>query len=115
MNSLLHHDNAPSHITFFTTEFFTKNNMIDVFTNLTFLFPRLQIKLKGSHFDTVEVMEAESQAVLNTLIEHDFQHAFKKWRKSWERCIRMKEDGCRNLEPGISPTMFWNDSIEIAG
>jgi predicted helicase len=38
----------------------------------------LNIKLKGPHFDTIEVMEAESQAVLNTLTEHDFQDAFKK-------------------------------------
>jgi hypothetical protein len=41
------------------------------------LFPRLKIKLKDRHFDTVEVIEAESQAVLNTLTEHDFQDAFK--------------------------------------
>jgi hypothetical protein len=45
----------------------------------TFLFPRLKVKLKGSHFYTIEVMEAESQAVLNTLTEHDFQDAFKIW------------------------------------
>jgi hypothetical protein len=42
------------------------------------LFPRLKIlvKLKGRHFDSTEVIEAESQAVLNTLTEHDFQDAF---------------------------------------
>jgi hypothetical protein len=43
-----------------------------------FLFPRL----KGRHFDTVEVIETESQAVLNTLTEHDFQDAFKKWQSA---------------------------------
>jgi hypothetical protein len=42
------------------------------------LFPRLKIKLKSSHFDTLEMMEAESQAVLYTLTEHDFSDAFKK-------------------------------------
>jgi hypothetical protein len=36
----------------------------------------LEIKLKGSHVDTLEVMETESQAVLNSLTEHDFQDAF---------------------------------------
>jgi hypothetical protein len=46
------------------------------------------MKLKGSYFDTSEVMEAELQAVLNTLTEHDFQDAFKKWQKLRERCIR---------------------------
>jgi hypothetical protein len=34
--------------------------------------------MKGRHFDATEVIEAESQAVLNTLIEHDFQDALKK-------------------------------------
>jgi hypothetical protein len=41
------------------------------------LFPRLKVNLKGRHFDTIEVIEAESQTVLNTLTEHDFQDAFK--------------------------------------
>jgi hypothetical protein len=42
----------------------------------TILFPRLEIKLKGCHFDTIEVIEAESLAVLNIRTEHDFQDAF---------------------------------------
>jgi hypothetical protein len=45
-------------------------------------FPRLKIKLKGRHFDTVKVIEAESQAVLNTLTEHDFQNASKNDRSA---------------------------------
>jgi hypothetical protein len=32
-------------------------------------FLRLKIKLKGYHFDTTEVIEAELQAMLNTLTE----------------------------------------------
>jgi hypothetical protein len=43
------------------------------------LFPQFKIKLKCRHFGTPEVREAESQAVLNTLTELDFQDAFKKW------------------------------------
>jgi hypothetical protein len=35
----------------------------------------------------LEVIQAESQAVLNTLMEHDFQDVFKKWEKRWEQCI----------------------------
>jgi hypothetical protein len=38
----------------------------------------LKIKLKDRHFDTIEVIEAESQAMLNTLTEHNLQVAFKK-------------------------------------
>jgi hypothetical protein len=52
----------------------------------------LKIKLKGRHFVTIDVIEAESQAVLNTLTEHDFRDAFKKWQKSWERLIRAERD-----------------------
>jgi hypothetical protein len=40
------------------------------------------IKLKGCHFDTTEIIEAESQAVLNTLTDHDFQDAFKNGRSA---------------------------------
>jgi hypothetical protein len=43
-----------------------------------FLFPRFKIKLKGVQFDTIEVIEAESQVELNTLTEHNFQGVFKK-------------------------------------
>jgi hypothetical protein len=35
------------------------------------MFLRLKIKLKGCHFDITEVIEADSQAVLNTLTEQD--------------------------------------------
>jgi hypothetical protein len=51
------------------------------------------IKLKCHHFDTIEVIEAELQVVFNTLTEYteyDFQDAFEKWQKRWERCIREK-------------------------
>jgi hypothetical protein len=47
----------------------------------------LKIKLKGWHFDTTEVIKAELYTVLNALTEHDFQDAFKKGQKRWERCI----------------------------
>jgi hypothetical protein len=52
----------------------------------------LNIKLKGRHFDTIEAMEAESQAVLNTLTEHTSQDEFKKLQKRWELCIRAEGD-----------------------
>jgi hypothetical protein len=77
-NWLLHHDNTPSHTSFFTREFLTRNNMTVVPHPPNFsLFPKLKIKLKGLHFNTIEVIEAESQVVLNTFTKHDFQDAFK--------------------------------------
>jgi hypothetical protein len=44
------------------------------------LFPKLKIKTKAHHLNTIEVMEAESQAVLNILKKYNFQNAFKKGR-----------------------------------
>jgi hypothetical protein len=92
-NWLLHHDNAPSHISFLPREFLTKPNMTVVSHPFYFsLTPRLKIKLEGRYFDPTEVIEAESQAVLNTLTEHHFQDAFKQWQKRWERCISAERD-----------------------
>jgi hypothetical protein len=62
-----------SQTSFFTREFFTKYNMTVVPHAPYFsVFPQLKTKLKGCHFDTIELIEAESQALLNTITEHDF-------------------------------------------
>jgi hypothetical protein len=78
-NWLLYHDNAPFHTSFFTREFFDRNNTTTVPPTPPYssLFPRLKIKLKGCHFDAIEVIRAESQAVLNTLTEHDYRMNLK--------------------------------------
>jgi hypothetical protein len=52
----------------------------------------LKLKPNGSHFDTIEVIEVESQAVLNTFTEHDFKDASKNWQKRWEQRIRTEAD-----------------------
>jgi len=44
------------------------------------------MRLKGQRFQTVEEIQAESQAVLNTLRENDFQECFKKWQRRWDHC-----------------------------
>jgi hypothetical protein len=42
----------------------------------------LKIKLKDRHFYTTEVIEVESQAVLNALSEQNFQDAFQNGRSN---------------------------------
>jgi hypothetical protein len=37
-------------------------------------------------------MQAESQSMLNTFTEHDFQNALKKRQKRFDQCIRSEED-----------------------
>jgi hypothetical protein len=72
-----------SHFLFHQGIFFTKSSVtVSPHPPYFSLFPRLKLKLRGRHFDTTEVMEAESQAVLNTLTEHEFQDAFKNGRSA---------------------------------
>jgi hypothetical protein len=79
------HDNAR----FEPGIFFTKNNKTVVpihSIRLTSLLANFR------HFDTIEVIEAEPQEMLQILTEHDFQDALKNG-KGRERCIRA-EGGC---------------------
>jgi hypothetical protein len=69
----------------------TKNNMTVVSHPIALLGP-LQLFTFSRHFDRIEVIEAELQAVLNTLTKHDFYNAFKKWQKRWEQCICTEGD-----------------------
>jgi hypothetical protein len=79
-NWLLHHDNA-LFTSFHQGTFDQKQHDHRSPLHPTFLFVQLKTKLKGHHFDATEVIKAESQAVLNTLTEHDFHDAFKKWQR----------------------------------
>jgi hypothetical protein len=85
---LLHHDNTPSHTSVLTQYFLAKYKTAviphspyspDLVPYDFFLFPKMKLKLKGRRFDTIEVIQAESQRVLDTLTEKDFQEAFQKW------------------------------------
>jgi hypothetical protein len=70
-HTALHHDNAPTHMSLKTIEFVTNNNMVIIphppyssglapcdFT----LFPKLKMKLKGRHFETVSDIQITSGA-----------------------------------------------------
>jgi len=93
---LLHHVNASSHTSVLTHQFLAKNKISviphppyspDLAPCDFFLFPKLKLKLKGRRLDTIEEIQAEWQRVLDTLTEKDFQEAFQKWRRRWDRCL----------------------------
>jgi len=44
------------------------------------------MKLKGRRFQTLEDIQEESQAVVYTLRENDFQECFKNWQRRWDLC-----------------------------
>jgi hypothetical protein len=52
-----------------------------------FLFPKMKLKLKGRRFDTIEEIQAESQRVLDTVTEKEFQEAFQKSKRRWDWCL----------------------------
>jgi hypothetical protein len=41
----------------------------------------------GATFETVSDIQMESQAVLDSIKENDFQGAFEAWKKRWDCCI----------------------------
>jgi len=57
-----------------------------------FLFPKMKLQLKGRRFDIVEEIQRESQNVLRTLREQDFQHAFQQWQRRWDRYVAVQGD-----------------------
>jgi len=57
-----------------------------------FLFPKPKTKLKGRKFQTLEEIQAEMHAVLNTLQENDFQECFKNWQRRWDCCKASEGD-----------------------
>jgi hypothetical protein len=88
-NWLLHHGDAPTHMSLETTKFVTNNNMVfvphppyllDLAPCNFALFPKLKMKLKGQRFETSDI-QMESQAVLDSIKENDFYGAFKAWKK----------------------------------
>jgi len=98
-NLIFHHANAPAHRSFKVSQFLAKKNMTviphppyspDLAPCDCFLFPKLNLRMKGRRFDTNEEIQEESQRVLGTIPKRDFQGCFQAWQKRWDRCIRAK-------------------------
>jgi hypothetical protein len=59
----------------------------------------MKMKLKGRRFQTLEEIQAESRAVLNTLRENTFQECFKNWHHRWD-CCQSPEGDCFEGDAG---------------
>jgi hypothetical protein len=71
----------------------------------------LKTKLKGRHFGTIEVIAAESQTVLNTLTEHDFQDAFKN-DKSAGKGVYARRETTSNVTVASRPKLVFYQMAE---
>lgn len=91
----LHHDNAPSHISFIVTNFLVRRNIPvpqppyspDLAPCDFFLFPRLKKELKGKHWETVENIQKHVATFLRNIPVEDFQGAFQAWQTRLHKCI----------------------------
>jgi hypothetical protein len=90
-----------AHTSLKTTEFAANNNMViipqppylpDLAPYDFGLFLKLKMKLEGQCFETVYVIQRESQAVLDSVKENDFHGAFEAWKKQWDNCICSQGD-----------------------
>ena len=85
-------DQKQQRVNVLTHQFLAKNKIAIIPTHRTPLIwhhvtPKMKLKLKGRRFNTITEIQAETQKVLNTLTESNFQEAFQKWSKRWDRCL----------------------------
>ena len=94
---MLNDDNAPYHTALFVTEFLTSKDISVVpqppyspgLSPGTFLFPKLENALKGSHFWTLENIQKSVTDMLKTILVDDFQRCNQKWKRL-HRCVAAK-------------------------
>jgi hypothetical protein len=70
----------------------------------------LKTKLKVLHVDTSEVIETESQAVLNSLTVDDFQDAIKNGRSA-ENCVCARKGTASSVMVAIRPQNKTNSVV----
>jgi hypothetical protein len=80
-----------------------------------YLLPRLKIHLKGRHFVIIEVIDEGSQAMLNTLTEHDLQDAFKNGRNSGNGAYTRKRITSRVIVASKPKVISWPDGSNSHG
>jgi hypothetical protein len=71
-----------------------------------FLFPKMKLKLKGRRFDGLEEIQWESQNVLGTLREQDFQHSFQQWQRRWDHVSLHKGTILKGMQPKLKLSKY---------
>jgi hypothetical protein len=110
-NWLLHHDNAPSHTSFFTREFLTKTTWLTSPTHTTCL---TMPPVTSVCFPYFWCNWGDRGRIVGTLTEHNFQDACKKWQKRWEQwCAEWAT--LRAMVAGRPRVSVWQDGSTSPG
>uniref|UniRef100_A0A8C4X9K6 Protein GVQW3-like n=1 Tax=Erpetoichthys calabaricus TaxID=27687 RepID=A0A8C4X9K6_ERPCA len=92
----LHHDNTPSHTSFVVQQCLADKN-IPVITQPPYspdiapcdfwLFPTLQMGLRGTRFSTVEDIQSSGTPELWEIPQEAFRRCFQQWQNRWSTCV----------------------------
>jgi hypothetical protein len=52
-----------------------------------YLFPKIKLVLKGTHFLSVEYVKVKTTEILNSLTENDMQKCFERWQHRMQLCL----------------------------
>jgi hypothetical protein len=97
---VLHHDNAPCHTSLVIRQFLGDKQITcphppyspDLAPFDFWLFPKIELTVKGNRFDTIPEIEAATEERLRALTRDDFPSYFSSWQDRWNKCIDCKED-----------------------
>lgn len=87
---ILHHDNAPAHLSFIVHEFLAQKGILtllhppyspNIDTYDYFLFSRMKSHLKETRYSGVQDVKKAVTMVLNELTPVDYQGCFQSWEK----------------------------------
>ncbi|UYV69087.1 hypothetical protein LAZ67_6002340 [Cordylochernes scorpioides] len=96
-NWLLHHDNAPAHISLLVRDFLAKNNTLmmpqppyspDLAPCDFFLFPKLKRPMKRQCYATLDEIKTASKEELKKILKKDFLKCFEDWKNCWHKCTK---------------------------
>lgn len=100
-NWQLHHDNAPAHSSHLIQRFLAKHTIPvvrqapyspDMAPCDFWLFPKLKMPLKGTRFESREVIMQNATEQLRTIPQNEFQRCFGQWQQRWGKCVTAQGD-----------------------
>ena len=94
----LHHDNAPAHAAISIQQFLAQKQLPvlshppyspDLAPCDFWLFPKVKAVVKGTHFESVQDIQARVTDIMRDLKEDDFKGCFRAWQGRMQRCIQL--------------------------